>query len=150
MARPAPWQLLEETYPYRIEVPPRYADLDPMGHINNVAIASMFETGRIAFHHQLQAHPKELGVRWLVAAVNLNYLREMHAPCGVSIASGLHRLGNRSWTILSAAFQEGDCCATCETVMVMEAAPGRGFIGETLRRRMSPFFVKEPEAAESA
>lgn len=148
MARPSPWQLLRETYPYSVDVPPRYADLDVMGHINNVAIAGMFETGRIHFHHQLDAHPRDLGVRWLVAAVSINYLQEMHMPCAVSIASGLRRIGNRSWTILSAAFQEGECCATCEAVMVSQGAEARGVIGDELRQRMAPFFVQVPEGVE--
>jgi acyl-CoA thioester hydrolase len=144
MSRPSPWQLLRDTYPYSVDVPPRYADLDVMGHINNVAIAAMFETGRISFHHQLQAHPREQGVRWLVAGVGINYLAEMHMPCAVTIASGLKRIGNTSWTILSAAFQEEECRATCETVMVAQGAEARGSIGEELRAHMAPFFIKLP------
>lgn len=142
MARPSPWQLEPSIYPYSIEVPPRYSDLDPMGHINNVAIAGMFETARIGFHHQLSAHPRELGVRWLVAAVSLNYLEEMHFPQPVTIASGFSALGNSSWTILSAAFQDGACCATCETVMVMHGPQGRRRITDELREQMLPHFVK--------
>lgn len=145
MARPSPWQLMLESYPYSVEVPPRYADLDPMGHINNVAIASMFETGRVNFHHQLDAHPREMGVRWLVAAVSINYLQEMHMPQPILIASGLRRIGNTSWTLNAAAFQDGECCATCETVMVSQGAEMRGQIGEQLRARMAPFFVKAEE-----
>lgn len=149
MSRPYPWQLLRQTYPYSVDVPPRYADLDVMGHINNVAIASMFETGRISFHHQLHAHPREQGVRWLVAGVNINYLAEMHMPCPVTIASGLKRIGNTSWTILSAAFQEGECHSTCETVMVAQGAEARGSIGEELRSRMAPFFVTLPVGVDA-
>lgn len=149
MARPAPWQLLRETYPYSIEVPPRFADLDPMGHINNVAIASMFETGRVMFHHQLNTHPREMGVRWLVAAVNLSFVQEMHAPHSVAICSGLRRIGNSSWTILSAAFQQDECCAVCETVMVAKGASDRGLIDDELRARMQPFYVKVPVGAEA-
>ncbi|MFT3968500.1 MAG: thioesterase, partial [Sphingobium sp.] len=98
---------------------------------------------------QLQAHPRELGVRWLVAAVNLTYMQEMHAPGSVLIASGLRRIGNTSWTILSAAFQNDECCSTCETVMVAQGSLDRGPIGEELRARMAPFFVKVPEGAEA-
>jgi acyl-CoA thioester hydrolase len=149
MARPSPWQFIRETYPYSLEVPPRYADLDPMGHINNVAIASMFETGRVHFHQQLHTHPREDGVRWLVAAVGINYLQEMHAPHSVTIASGLGRIGSRSWTIQSAAFQGGECCATCETVMVAQGGEERGIISEELRTRMAPFFVAAPDVQEA-
>ncbi|MCE7795233.1 acyl-CoA thioesterase [Sphingobium sufflavum] len=150
MARPSPWMLNQDTYPYSVAVPPRYADLDPMGHINNVAIASMFETGRVNFHQQLQTHPREQGVRWLVAAVAINYLEEMHMPDDITIASGLRRIGNRSWTISSAAFQNGECCATCETVMVVQGGgEDRGMVTDELRTRMRPFFVAAPEGDES-
>lgn len=149
MARPSPWQIMRTTYPYSVEVSPRYADLDVMGHINNVAIASMFETGRINFHQQLDAHPREQGVRWLVAAVAINYLQEMHAPHAVTIASGLRRIGNKSWTIESAAFQNDECCATCETVMVAQGGEERGIINDELRARMAPFFVTVPEGADA-
>ncbi|MET0361327.1 MAG: acyl-CoA thioesterase [Sphingobium sp.] len=149
MARPSPWQLERENYPYSLEVPPRYADLDAMGHINNVAIAAMFETGRVRFHQQLQAHPREQGVRWLVAAVAINYLDEMHAPHSVEIASGLRRIGNRSWTILSAAFQGGECCATCETVMVVQGGGDRSVIDAELRNRMVPFFVTAADTVDA-
>ncbi len=148
MARPSPWQLKRETYPYSVDVPPRYADLDVMGHINNVAIASMFETGRVNFHHQLHAHPREQGVRWLVAAVAINYLQEMHMPHPVTIASGLRHIGNKSWTIHSAAFQNGECCATCETVMVAQGGEERGVINDELRTAMQPFFVTVPAGVE--
>lgn len=148
MSRPSPWQLVRENYPYSLEVPPRYADLDVMGHINNVAIAAMFETGRVSFHQQLHAHPREQGVRWLVAAVSINYLAEMHMPYPVTITSGLKHIGNRSWRLLSAAFQEGECCSTCETVMVAQGAEASGGIGEELRARMAPFFVRMTEGVE--
>lgn len=147
MARPLSWQMLSETYPYSVDVPPRYSDLDPMGHINNVSIAGMFETGRIGFHRQLDARPSELRVRWLVAAVSVNYVEEMHFPHVVSIASGLLRIGTTSWTILSAAFQDGVCCSTCETVMVAQGSEGRNVIGEELRAGMAPYFVKIPANA---
>lgn len=143
MARPSPSQLVRGNYPYMLEVSSRYSDLDPLGHINNVAIAGIFETGRIGFHHQLSAHPSELGVRWLVAAISLNYLEEMLFPCPVLIASGFSGVGTSSWTIQSAAFQEGRCCATCETVIVMHGPEGRRRITEELRAQMAPFWVRE-------
>lgn len=147
MARPSPWQLVKENYPFTLEVPPRYGDLDPMGHINNVAIASMFETGRVAFHQQLHAHPRELGVRWLVAAVRINYIQEMHHPHPVTIACGLRSIGNTSWIIQGAAFQDGECCAAGETVMVAKGSMERGPINDELRARMAPYFVKTEEIA---
>lgn len=143
MAKPSPAQRDPRNYPYSVEVPPRYGDLDPMGHVNNVAIAGMFETGRILFHRSLRAHPSDQGLRWLVAATNLNFLDEMHFPHPVTIASGFLRVGNTSWTIASAAFQDGECYATCETVIVMQGPEGRRGITDEMRERMAPYFVRE-------
>jgi acyl-CoA thioester hydrolase len=143
MARPSPWQLKLENYPYCQEVPTRYSDLDVMGHINNVAIAGLFETGRVSLNHQLKTHPSELGVRWLVAAVHINYLEEMQFPQPVIIASGFSGIGNSSWRVLSGAFQEGLCCATCETVIVMHGPEGRRRVSEDMRAQMEPLFLRE-------
>ncbi len=142
MAKPSPAQRDPQNYPFSVEVGSRYADLDPMGHINNVAIAALFETGRIQFHRCLRSHPSDLGLRWLVAAINLNYVAEMHFPHPVTIASGFLRVGNTSWTIASAAFQEGECCATCETVIVMQGPEGRCRITQDMRDRMAPLFMR--------
>lgn len=142
MAKPSPAQRDPQNYPFSTEVASRYADLDPMGHINNVAIAGLFETGRILFHRVLRSHPSDLGLRWLVAATSLNYLAEMHFPEPVLIASGFLRVGNTSWTIASAAFQDGECCATCETVIVMQGPEGRCHITQEMRERMAPYFVR--------
>lgn len=143
MAKPTPAQRDLQNYPFSIEVDSRYGDLDTMGHINNVAIAGLFETGRIHFHRSLRSHPSDLGLRWLVAATALNFLTEMHFPDPVTIASGFCRVGNTSWTIASAAFQDGECCATCETVIVMQGPEGRRNITQDMRDRMAPFFVRE-------
>lgn len=142
MARPAPWQLSLDVYPFTIELQTRYSDLDVMGHVNNVAIAGLFETARISMHHRLCAHPREHGVRWLVAAVNLNYMAEMHFPAPVTIGCGFHALGNSSWTILSAAFQDGECTATCETVIVTHGPDGRRRIPDAVRADMQPWLIK--------
>lgn len=125
MARPEPWQLDTASYPVHIDVPTRFGDLDPLGHVNNVAIASMFETGRIHFHRRLGRHPREEGARWLVAALSCNFLAEAHFPESITIATGFARIGSTSWTLLAAAFQDGHCVATCETVMVAQGPAAR-------------------------
>ncbi len=145
MARPAPWQLDVNNYPFLVDVPPRYGDLDTMGHVNNVAIASIFETARIAFHHKLGTHPREQGVRWLVAAVNMAFVDEMHLGHMITVGCGFGPLGNSSWRILAAAFQGGQCCATNETVMVVHGPRGRRQITEAQRLEMAPWQVHRAE-----
>src|SRR3546814_18396188 len=81
-------------------------------------MAGLFETGRIRFHRSLGRHPRDKGVRWHVEAVNIAYVNEAHFPDNVTITSGIGRIGNTSWEIYSAAFQNGECVAKCDTVMV--------------------------------
>ena len=123
-------------YPFTIPFRPLCGDADLLGHINNVSMAAIFETARIHFHHLLGRHPHDLGVRWLVAAVDLKYVEEAHFPYDVTVRSGIGHIGNSSWTLLSAAFQQGECVATCDTVMVMKGPKGARIIDAQIRRIM--------------
>ena len=111
-------------YPFAAAVETRFQDLDPLGHINNVAMAGLFEEGRGRFNRSLDLHRGDRSIRWLIAAVSLNYLAEAHHPHDVTIASGIGHVGTRSWTILSGAFQRGVCVATCDTTLVYTDAKG--------------------------
>ncbi|MFC4292935.1 acyl-CoA thioesterase [Sphingorhabdus arenilitoris] len=134
MARPEPWQLLPESYPFSHLTETRFADLDLLGHINNVSMAGLFEHGRGMFNHSIAAQRRTEGQRWLIAAVDINYIAEAHFPQPVRIASGISRIGNSSWDIASAAFQDGECKATCLTTIVLTEASGSVPISDDLRR----------------
>tara|TARA_B110001454_G_scaffold213841_1_gene232685 strand:+ start:877 stop:1326 length:450 start_codon:yes stop_codon:yes gene_type:complete len=133
MAKPEAWRLEAESYPITTVIPPRFADLDPLGHINNVAMAAIFENARVHFHHLLGRHPADMGVRWMVAAVDLKYVAEAHFPYDVTVGSGIGHIGTSSWTLFSAAFQQGECVATCDTVMVMQGPKGARVIDRQIR-----------------
>ena len=147
MAKPEPWRLDAAAYPFETQIDTRFQDLDTLGHINNVAMAGIFETARIRFHHHLGRHPNERGVRWLVAALSLSFVQEAHFPAPVVIRCGLSGIGRTSWTILCAAFQKGECVATCDTVMVAQGAEGRSVLDDELRLAMKPHFVKSVQDA---
>ena len=124
MAKPESWRLDPASYPFSVAVPTRWADLDLLGHINNVSMAGLFEEGRGRFNRALDLHHGDKSIRWLIAAVDLNYLGEAHHPNDMVMASGIGRIGEKSWTILSAAFQNGQCVATCDTTLVYTDANG--------------------------
>lgn len=144
MARPPEWQCQPEVYPVSLAIETRFGDLDPLGHVNNVAMAGLFETARVRFHRQVGLHPRDQAVRWLIAAVAINYLAEAHFPAPVEIGTGIVAIGNTSWTLLSAAFQDGACVATCETVMVAQGKAERVRFDAAARARAEPFFVRQP------
>lgn len=136
MPRFDPARLKAESYPHSAPVETRFQDLDPLGHINNVAMGALFEAGRVRFNraflleHGRRANP---GVRWLVARVDINYLAEGAFPEPMLIANGIGRIGNASWSILSAAFQYDRCIALCDTVLVYTNEVGPAALPEPLR-----------------
>jgi acyl-CoA thioester hydrolase len=140
MARPEGWRLERAAYPFGCTVPTRFQDMDPLGHINNVAMAAMFETGRVLFNQALDAFEHRDGARWLVAAVSISYLAEAHFPQDVEVRSGIGTIGTRSWRIDSAAFQQGVCVATCDTTLVIDAT-----MPEALRQALGRQMVVQPD-----
>ncbi|HEY9093023.1 acyl-CoA thioesterase [Parasphingorhabdus sp.] len=135
------WQLSKASYPFSTITQTRFGDMDLLGHINNVAMAGLFENGRVRFNHSLgMAHLGE-GERWLIAAVQINYIREAHFPDDAEICSGISRIGNSSWDILSAAFQKDKCVATCTTTLVQTDKQGSKPIGADLRAGLEKYMV---------
>jgi len=139
MTRPAPWRLDPAAYPVGDEFGTRYQDLDPNGHLNNVAFAALFENARVRINRATRTRPAN--ERMMVASVTIAYLREGSFPEPVTICSGIGRIGSSSWTIEQAMFQSGQCIATCDTVVVCrtdgEAKPLRAEVRAELESRMT-------------
>ena len=134
MAKPESWRTDPASYPYTALISTRFADMDVLGHINNVAIAGMFEEGRVRFNHALKLVRHGADTRWLIAGVDIAYLGEAHYPRDVTVVSGVGRLGRSSWTVLSAAFQADRCVATCDTTIVYTDKNGARPFPDDFRR----------------
>jgi len=133
MSKPHGWQLDRASYPFGHLTETRFADLDLLGHINNVSMAGLFEHGRGMFNHDIEVERRAPGQRWLIVRVEINYLAESFFPAPVDIASGIGRIGTSSWDIASAAFQNGKCVATCMTTIVLTNDHGPSPIPQDLR-----------------
>lgn len=131
-------------YPHQVSLETRFQDLDPLGHINNVAMAGIFENGRVRFNRDFVNvdAQREAGDRWLVARVEVNYLAEAHFPDSILIGNGIGHIGNRSWHILSVASQNGQIVALCDTVLVFQSGSGGGSIPDHLRRELDARLFK--------
>ncbi len=119
MAKPSPERLLAATYPWSVDVPPRFGDLDPLRHLNNAALARFYEDGRVRFIDAIGARAAiEPGHGFVVAEVAIQYLAEGRYPDVVTVGSGVLRLGRSSFSTGHALFQYGVCIGTCETTLV--------------------------------
>lgn len=142
MAKPENWRLDSAAYPVILESDTRFQDLDVNGHLNNVAFAALFENARVQLHRK--ARPwgeRPENERTMVASVEINYLREGSFPAPVTIASGIGRVGNSSWTVIQAMFQKGQCIGTCDSVIVCrtdnEAKPLRAEVVDELTEMLA-------------
>jgi acyl-CoA thioester hydrolase len=143
MARPDPWRLDAAAYPFTTSVQTRFQDLDPLGHINNVAMAALFEQGRVVFNRTQLAERRNRpqALRWLVAKVEINYLAEGFFPAPLDVASGIGVIGRSSWTIYSAAFQDGKCIGLCDTTVVQTDADGSTPLTDAMRAELMKWAV---------
>jgi len=140
--KPQSWQLDPANYPFNHRTETRFADMDLLGHINNVAMAGLFEHGRGMFNHAIEVQRRAPGQRWLIVSVNLDYIAEAHFPEHVDVACGILRVGSSSWDIASAAFQGGECKATCVTTIVLTDANGPTALPQDLREEFERLRVK--------
>ncbi len=142
MPKPQSWQTDMASYPYAHLTETRFADVDMLGHINNVAMAGLFEHGRGKFNHAIEVERRTQGQRWLIVSAKLDYIAESFFPEPVNIASGIGRIGSSSWDICSAAFQKDSCVAICVTTLVLTDKNGPTSIGEELRHEFERLMVK--------
>lgn len=138
MSRFDPARLDIASYPFSTSVETRFQDLDPLGHINNVALAALFENGRVRFNSGMdwQAQNEAKSLRWLIARVDINYIAESHFPDPIVVASGVGPIGRSSWTILSAAFQNGQCIGLCDSTLVCTSPEGSQPISDAFRAEL--------------
>jgi acyl-CoA thioester hydrolase len=123
-----PRRLVAETYPIRFEQRILYSDMDGFRHLNNGATGRYFEEGRATFNMRVfgvgcMIDPPP-GLQILFANVTIDFVRQAHYPGTVEIATGASRVGHSSYVLAQAAFQNGECFALAEAVMV-KAIDGR-------------------------
>lgn len=123
----------------------RYSDQDPMGHVNNVAIAAYFESGRMGL---LEDVFRETGLPdqgMVLARLSIDYLHEItmdYAGQKLDVGGRLARVGGRSLTTHYAVFKGETCCAVSESVNVFFDPAARRSCepGLAFQRAMESYF----------
>lgn len=118
MAKPDPALLDARRYPHSVAIATRYADLDSNKHINNIAIAALFEDARVRF---VSAVSSGLVVdrAVMVASFTIDYLSQSHYPEPIALHSAVTRVGRTSLAMVQLATQQDRPVALGSTVMVL-------------------------------
>lgn len=118
MARPQAELLEPARYSFMTRIPTRWGDTDPNGHINNVALARLFEEARVRYFSS-DGIRLELGtLRMMVASVHIDYLAESHYPEPIDLHLGTISVGRSSWVVAELAVFQGRPCAFARAVSV--------------------------------
>jgi acyl-CoA thioester hydrolase len=141
VSRVPAWRLDPAAYPDRQVIQTRFQDLDTLGHLNNVAFAALFETARVRFNRagDLWTLARR---RAVVAQANITYLAEGSYPADVEVATGIGRVGNRSWEVLALMTQDGRPVATCDVTVVMAAGEGGEGLPDDFRAALAGLAVR--------
>ena len=94
-------------------VPTRWGDCDRFGHINNVQFARYYESGRLDYFQRvlaLDATP-DAENSLIIADLYVTFLRQIHHPCALEVATRVTRLGNSSFDFEAALFAPDDDAA---------------------------------------
>lgn len=95
----------------------RYNDLDPLGHVNNAAMAIFLEQARCELVTPLlKAVSRDLDM--VLATTTMAYLKELHYPGTVDIGTVATRIGSKSFALAHGVFQDGVCAGTANLVLV--------------------------------
>ncbi len=108
-----------EIYPHWTDDIVRFADLDRLNHVNNVAFATYCESGRVDFlESSWPGSTAGTGIGWVIAEFRLKYLAAAHYPNSVRIGTRVLHVGNSSLLLGQGLFIAGECFATAESVLV--------------------------------
>jgi acyl-CoA thioester hydrolase len=106
----------------------RFSDVDRYRHVNNVAIATYCETGRVEFAEALWPG-STAGERtgWVIVKLTVTFIAQAHYPGTVDIGTRVEHVGRTSCSLGQGLFKDSVCFATSEAVVVWaDLADGHG------------------------
>jgi len=97
---------------------PRFSETDALGHINNNTYGIWFEAARDSIY---KIFIPDLDVKkWnlIMAHSSYDFLREVHYGKEVIIKTGLEKIGNSSFHLSHAVYQDKHLCTTSKGIMI--------------------------------
>ena len=128
------WRLDAAAYRRRETIQTRYGDMDANVHLNNVAIARLFEETRVRMLSRLRRTPEGGDPSsMMIVHVSIDYLAEGQYPDDVEATLVVTDIGRSSFRLGLALFQQGRAIAIADCAMVNLSNRRPAPIGEDLR-----------------
>lgn len=101
-------------------LPIRYADLDPIGHVNNTGLPMFFEECRLHLIYPILAASVRKGLELVLVRTVIEYVKEIGYPETVDVGSRIARIGTKSFLMVHGVFDgAGACVGTGECTLVV-------------------------------
>ena len=107
-----------DAYKHWITETIRFADLDTLGHVNNVAFSTFYESGRVRYLSDLGTPVDTQAFVWMAVKISVEFKAQMNWPGFVDVGSSIVKMGRTSMVIGAGLFVDGTCTSTSECVMV--------------------------------
>lgn len=103
-----------------LEMPVRWGDMDAFGHVNNVQYLRYLESGRVAYVAEAMQTRLEANESIILADIQCSFLRQLHYPATIEVATRISRIGTSSLHLNCAIYIKGEQepVATSKGVMV--------------------------------
>ncbi len=95
----------------------RFADLDLVGHVNNVAYISLMESNRTRLFAENGLARGPLA-QFVIARFEIDFLQELHWPANVVATTALEREGRTSIVMKQGVFAGETCLAWARAIIV--------------------------------
>lgn len=128
-------------FPLVTQIHPRYRDVDPLRHLNNVAQASYYEEGVMALHRRAFAGVAREPGNGVVFQVTTRYLSEGAYPDPLQLCGGVIRLGRTSYEFGQALFQNDRLVSVCNIVVVYTRDGRSSPVPEPYRQKLSELLM---------
>ena len=95
------------SYPMHVDLKTRWRDLDAFGHVNNAVFATYIETARGILFKKWDLPFTGKGKSLTVAALSINYLKQLKHPTSIIVGQRIIKIGNKSFDVESSIFKKG-------------------------------------------
>src|SRR5262249_49301564 len=114
----------------------RNADTDQFQHVNNAAIASFLESGRMELFAAPAISGPMNGLNVVVGRLGIEFHAEIFYPGELNIGSTVTRIGRSSFEVLQAIFCGGTCAASAVASCVVLQGGKPHAIPDEVRRHL--------------
>ena len=116
----------------------RNADTDQFHHVNNAAIASFLESGRMELFASPALGDRMQGLNVVVGRLTIEFRAEIFYPGELRIGSTVTRIGRTSFEVLQAVFRDERCVASATAACVLMQAGKPYPVPDDARRHLLP------------